>query len=219
MTPTLAQVLSTLAHEIRTPLAVSNGYLRLLLEGGLPSATEQHSALERTREALGVISALCEEMGMLGSVSAVHAPRALDGRLPARALLDALAGAMAADAPEWRATVESNQALATDGSDNVARAVATIGRMAFRDAGSEPRVVHGALDGESLVLVIGGRAAAGGLPPGPDAAGAADVPVVRGGFGLALMWAAYVLEQHRVRTWHRANGRGAVGFLFPLVHA
>lgn len=219
MTPTLAQVLSTLAHEIRTPLAVSRGYLKLLQDGGLPSAADQRSALERTQEALGVISTLCQEMGKVGAVAGIQAPRALEGRLTVSELRDALTATMGEDAPEWRGRISPGRLVATNGTDDIVRAVATLGTMAFKDASGARRVAQARMHDASLVLVIGGEAATDSLPPDPEAEGAAGVPVVRGGFGLSLMWAAFVLDQHRVRTWHHADGRGAVGFLFPLVNA
>jgi hypothetical protein len=218
VTPTLAQVLSTLAHEIRTPLAVSRGYLKLLLEGGLPSATDQRSAMERTREALGVISTLCDEMGTIGSVANTGTP-GLAGRVSARALLVTLQQVMAGDAPDWHGSIESDRAVATNGTEDVVRAVAALARMAFKDAGGAARVARVHTAGESVTLLIGGEPAVDALPRGPDGENAVDVPVVRGGFGLSLLWAAFVLEQHRVRAWHHATGRGAVGLLFPLVNA
>lgn len=218
MTPTLAQVLSTLAHEIRTPLAVSRGYLKLLLEGGLPSAADQRSAMERTREALGVISALCDEMGTIGSVANMGTPT-LAGRVSARALVASLQQVMADDVPGWQGSVESDRAVASNGTEDLVRAVAALARMAFKDAGNSPRVARVETGADSLTILVGGGPAVDGLPGGPDGNDATDVPVVRGGFGLSLLWAAFVLEQHRVRAWHHATSRGAVGLLFPLVNA
>jgi hypothetical protein len=217
--PTLAQVLNTLAHEIRTPLAVSRGYLKLLLEGGFPSADEQHAALERTREALGAIAVLCEEMGTVGARASAEMP-ALMGRIRVRQLVAALQAAISADAPVWRGSVDSDRALATDGTDEVVRAVAVLARMAFKDAGSAPRAVEMLMAHESsFTVLIGGEAAIAALPRDPEGADAVEVPVVRGGFGLSVIWAAFVLQHHRVRTWHHPGARGAVGLLFPLVNA
>jgi signal transduction histidine kinase len=69
MAPNLAQVLNTLAHEIRTPLAVSQGYLKLYLDGRLTNVDDTRKAFEQTRQALGVLSALCTDMGKVSSVS------------------------------------------------------------------------------------------------------------------------------------------------------
>ena len=45
----MAQVLNTLAHEIRTPLAVSQGYLKLYVDGRLATPDDQRRALQQTR--------------------------------------------------------------------------------------------------------------------------------------------------------------------------
>jgi len=74
MDPDLARILNVLAHEIRTPLAISQGYLKLMAEGRLTTATEQTAAIERTRDALGRIVALCSEMGRLAALTEVVAP-------------------------------------------------------------------------------------------------------------------------------------------------
>jgi hypothetical protein len=34
-----------------------------------------------------------------------------------------------------------------------------------------------------------------------------------------LIWAAFVLQQHRVHTWTHPDHRNSVGFRFPLVQA
>ena len=69
MAPNLAQVLNTLAHEIRTPLAVSQGYLKLYLDGRLTDVDDTRKAFEQTRQALGMLSSLCTDMGKVSSVS------------------------------------------------------------------------------------------------------------------------------------------------------
>jgi signal transduction histidine kinase len=47
MQPNLAQVLNTLAHEIRTPLAVSQGYLKLYLDGRLTNVDDTRRRLSK----------------------------------------------------------------------------------------------------------------------------------------------------------------------------
>ena len=65
----LAQVLNTLAHEIRTPLAVSQGYLKLYLDGRLTNADDTRRAFEQTRQALGTLATLCVDMGKVSALS------------------------------------------------------------------------------------------------------------------------------------------------------
>ena len=65
----LAQVLNTLAHEIRTPLAVSQGYLKLYLDGRLTNADDTRKAFEQTRQALGTLATLCVDMGKVSALA------------------------------------------------------------------------------------------------------------------------------------------------------
>ena len=83
MPPNLAQVLNTLAHEIRTPLAVSQGYLKLYLDGRLTNADDQRRAFQQTREALGTLATLCTDMSKVSALSEVASP-ALTERVTAR---------------------------------------------------------------------------------------------------------------------------------------
>ncbi len=75
MQPNLAQVLNTLAHEIRTPLAVSQGYLKLYLDGRFTNAEDTRKAFEQTRQALGTLATLCVDMGKVSALSESGAPR------------------------------------------------------------------------------------------------------------------------------------------------
>src|SRR5215213_7827643 len=74
MQPNLAQVLNTLAHEIRTPLAVSQGYLKLYLDGRLTNADDTRRAFEQTRQALGTLATLCVDMGKVSALAERDAP-------------------------------------------------------------------------------------------------------------------------------------------------
>src|SRR5687767_15824773 len=79
----LAQVLNTVAHEIRTPLAVSQGYLKLYLDGRLTNADDQRRAFQQTREALGTLATLCNDMGKVSALAETAEP-ALTTRVSAR---------------------------------------------------------------------------------------------------------------------------------------
>jgi hypothetical protein len=57
------------------------------------------------------------------------------------------------------------------------------------------------------------------LAAGPDAGSARQVNFTKGGKGLRLIWAAFVLQQHRVQTWTHQDHPTGVGFRFPLVPA
>jgi hypothetical protein len=85
------RVLSLLIHDLRTPLGVAHGYLRLIRAGKLPSPDDRDRALASTQDALAVISRLCEE-------AAVFVAGELDqtGQAPATALIARVASALAA---------------------------------------------------------------------------------------------------------------------------
>lgn len=77
------RVLSLLIHDLRTPLGVAHGYLRLVRADKLPTAEDRDRALAGTQEALARISRLCADAS---AFLADAAPAA--GRAPALELVD-----------------------------------------------------------------------------------------------------------------------------------
>jgi hypothetical protein len=55
------KVLSVLVHDVRTPLGVALGYVRLIKDERLPSAEERERALARTIDALSRMWQLCQD--------------------------------------------------------------------------------------------------------------------------------------------------------------
>jgi signal transduction histidine kinase len=87
------RVLQMLIHDVRTPIGVAQGYVRLLREHRLATADEQARALAMTMDALGHIARLCEDAGAF-----------IDSSRPARA---ALAAAVLVDRVAARGRRES----------------------------------------------------------------------------------------------------------------
>ena len=56
-----AKVLSVLVHDVRTPLGVALGYVRLIKDERLASAEERERALTRTLDALSRMWQLCQD--------------------------------------------------------------------------------------------------------------------------------------------------------------
>jgi hypothetical protein len=217
----LAQVLNTIAHEIRTPLAVSQGYLKLYLDGRLTNADDQRRAFQQTREALGTLATLATDMGKVSSLSESPAPALLE-RVPASQLVELLKGSSEVEGAAWAGDVTAPVSVASNGSPDLVRAVAIVARAAFDEAREQPHVLRvTGRPGEpgELEMLAGTPEAIPALEAGPGAAAARHVNFARGGKGLRLIWAAFVLQQHRVHTWTHQDHRASVGFRFPLVQA
>lgn len=215
MQPNMAQVLNTLAHEIRTPLAVSQGYLKLYVDGRLTKPDDQQRALQQTREALGVIAVLCADIGKVSALAEAGAaalPERLDATQLAAGLRERveLAGATAGgELPSGR--------IATNAPKDLVKAIATVIKAAFDEAKHEAHCYDWQADGEALVIRAGTAEGARALPTAGDGDGAATVNVVRGGKGLTLIWAAFVLDQHGIQTWHHPAHKASVGLRIPMV--
>jgi signal transduction histidine kinase len=216
----LAQVLNTVAHEIRTPLAVSQGYLKLFLDGRLTNADDQRRALHQTREALGVLTTLCNDMSRVSALSEAASP-ALTERVTAAQFVEQLQGASEVEGAAWSIDNGVPAAIASNGVADLVRAVAVVARTAFDEARELPRAVRvsRAPGAKDLVMLAGSPEAVSALESGPDAPAAQQMNFTKGGKGLRLIWAAFVLQQHHVHTWTHQDHRGSVGFRFPLVPA
>ena len=215
----LAQVLNTVAHEIRTPLAVSQGYLKLYLDGRLTNADDQRRAFQQTRDALGTLATLCNDMSKVSALSTAPSP-ALIERVAAAQFVARLQGASEVEGATWSGDTTGDTsapvAIASNGVTDLVHAVAIVAKAAFDEAREAPRTMH-VSSGSELVMLAGSPQAVSALEAGGDTA--QQVNFTKGGKGLRLIWAAFVLQQHRVHTWTHPEHRNSVGFRFPLVQA
>ena len=213
----LAQVLNTVAHEIRTPLAVSQGYLKLYLDGRLTNADDQRRALQQTRDALGTLATLCTDINKVSALSEAPTPALLE-RVGASQFVEHLQGANEVEGADWSIDTSGEAAIASNGVPDLVRAVAIVAKAHFDEARELPRAMR-VRGGTALEMLAGSPDSLAALAAGPDAASAREVNFTKGGKGLRLIWAAFVLQQHRVHTWTHHDHRGSVGFRFPLVQA
>src|SRR4051794_36533258 len=83
------RVLSLLIHDLRTPLGVAHGYLRLIRADRLPSPEERDRALAGTQDALARISRLCQDAGAF-----LADPEPAAGRVAASGLIERVVAAV-----------------------------------------------------------------------------------------------------------------------------
>jgi hypothetical protein len=218
MQPNLAQVLNTLAHEIRTPLAVSQGYLKLYLDGRLTNADDTRKAFEQTRQALGTLATLCVDMGKVGALSESVSPPGVPERLTAADFVTSLRAAGEVASASWLGS-PGDGVVAPGNHRDLVHAVAIVSKAAFDEAKQEAQHVVQTDGAQDLIVLAGTLNSLSALQSGPGAEHAGAVDFVKGGKGLKLIWAAFVLDLHRVQTWTHAEHRASVGFRIPLVPA
>lgn len=118
----LDRVLDTLLHDLRSPLGVASGYLRLLKEGRMTTPAEVDRALGRAEDALRLMSTICAD----ASTWLTPHPAEQLNRVAATTFVDAVADRLArADMTLTRATVPGDMTLRDD-TDRVATAVSTV---------------------------------------------------------------------------------------------
>ncbi|HJU42509.1 MAG TPA: hypothetical protein VJ691_06820, partial [Vicinamibacterales bacterium] len=203
----------------------SQGYLKLYLDGRLTNADDQRRAFQQTREALGTLATLCNDISKVSALSDAPSP-ALIERVAAAQFVERLKGASEVEGASWSG--DATGAIASNGVSDLVHAVAIVAKAAFDEAREAPRAMHvanqlrqdsGAHGGNELVMLAGSPQAVTALEAGPDAGVAQQVNFTKGGKGLRLIWAAFVLQQHRVHTWTHRDHRNSVAFRFPLVQA
>jgi hypothetical protein len=202
---TVERALHVLIHDIRTPLGVAQGYLRLIREGRLPNAEDREKAFNQTQQALDLVSRLCLDAAALvdqpaPAVTSVAVPASrFAGRVRAR-LEHEPVDVAAADAADRGSVAVPGDA------DRLADAVVRVLLSTERDrSGRHPAVAMGASDTE-LWFTSGpdGRALSG------------DVLDPWRGPGLTLPLACRTITDAGGRVWSTGPGRAGAGVAFPL---
>jgi hypothetical protein len=215
MQPNLAQVLNTLAHEIRTPLAVSQGYLKLFLDGRLTNVDDTRRAMEQTRQALGALATYCVDMGKISAL--VESAAGVPASVPAADFLAKLRALDEVQGVAWDGDAGSGSVQSATAHD-LAHAVAITAKALF-DENRDAQHVMRTIVADDLIVLGGTNDTLASLQAGPAAPNARAVDFVKGGKGLKLIWAAFVLDRHGVQTWTDATHRDSIGFRIPLVKA
>lgn len=175
------RVLSLLIHDLRTPLGVAHGYLRLIRADKLPAPEDRDRALAGTQEALARISRLCADAGAFLDDTAPAT-----GRAAALELVDRVAAVLDERGIPLDEAAEPSGAVSVGNSlDRAAEAIVTLlasraqkplGASARIEGGpAELRFLCGPPSGNGTALDIDG---AGGERPFDPWQSAPSLPVV-----------------------------------------
>ena len=207
------KALNLLIHDLRAPLSVAHGYLRLIRERRLSSDDDRDKAIEETIESLGRMARLCDEAASYLAASST-APRAA-GSTPVPAFL----GRLADDTRLAGARLEIDGpsadslrlAVAADLAIAVATIIAALGGVQARGGAAS---VEASVDGGEIRIMAGDDAGRRRL--------LSDAPLApdpwRGGHGLALPLACLEVASAGGRVWTVSAAR-AVGVALPLERA
>jgi light-regulated signal transduction histidine kinase (bacteriophytochrome) len=207
-----SRALSVLIHDLRAPLSVASGYLRLIREERLTSIEDRDRALTGALEAVRRMSRLCDEASDFG---AVHDPTDLPSVLIAADDLTArvVAVLQSEGTPVEPQAVPNTCYVRVVRADRVAAAVAHLLYTSLRQISqAEPVGMDVVADDVAL------RFLAGTAGQRHDLAHNEAVPFDpwRGGHGLQLPIACRDLYRVSGRVWTTASGRSAVGVHLPL---
>jgi hypothetical protein len=209
----IERALSLLIHDLRTPLGVALGYVRLIKDERLGTPAEREKALSRAIAALGTMWRLCEDAdGFLA-----HHAEMQRTPLPPRTLVDRLSGLLGTARVQHPANGirERRTLLSRAGSGELAQAIecaaSVLARSGTDGASSEPiTFVVSESDGELQLFARRG-------------APAADMPEFdtmvdpwRKGYGLSLPLACHVIAQAGGRLRTASSAPGTVLISFPV---
>ena len=217
----LPRVLSLAVHELRTPITVASGYLRMLLrEQAGPVTDKQRKMLEEADKSCARIGALIAEMSELGKLEA--------GEVTVPSVpfdLAALIVELASGMPEGedrgvRLDVRATGSVIVAGDrTRLATALRALMHAALRERG-EPGVIlvecstHPDINQTWAIVTIGDEtvtpslAAARATPPAFDE--------WRGGLGLALPVGRRVVEGHGGAVWSAPGNTPRAGSALRL---
>jgi K+-sensing histidine kinase KdpD len=212
----LTTTLRVLTHELRTPLGVIQGYVRMLSEGRV-GVDDRQQVFTQIREATSRVSTLGDQLDELirwlpnaaapsGSdvaVSTLVADSVAAAKFGSRTRIeeDVRDGSIRTSDP--RAIVRTCATLI----DAVARESLDMVRISTRPGG------HGAT--QELLFSAEPTVADLDHAAGPGDAGTSALSLDRGGLGMALVCAAAVVEAHGGVLWQITGRRAFVGVRLP----
>lgn len=208
------KALNLLVHDVRAPLSVAQGYLRLLRQNRLESEADRERALAQSMEALGRISRFCDDAAaFIAKGSSDETPRSV---VQVARFMTQVTEACAALCPDAIVFESGPRPLpgAVGGTaiDRLAQSLAVILCAVRRSTRSGDVRVSLEGDQNEARFLLGcddDRAALVSHPP-------EAFDPWRGGHGVALPLACRVVTEAGGRIWTLANARGAVGVALPV---
>lgn len=215
MSVDIGDVLHVLAHELRTPVGIAHGYVRLLLEDRLTAESDRRRALEQLQKALARLTDLSHESSALANW--FEREDAAPVPVGARSILDAVV-ATPIDTPVETdlSAIEDAARVTTADRQQLEQALSALVRATARELRGAPCTVIAATRDGHLDMLIGKQTEMEPLAAGPGAPDASPIEIDRGGVGLALVHARVVLDVNGGTTWSRNRSRQAVGVRLPL---
>jgi signal transduction histidine kinase len=217
------RALSLAVHELRTPITVVAGYLRMLLrEQAGPLTDRQRQMLEEADRSCARIGTLISEISELGKLEA--------GELTIPGVtfdLSSVAAELASNMQEGhdrgiRLDLRAPEpAIVTGDRARIGAALKALMQAALRER-ADPGVIIvecttvQASDREWVVVTIGDESVAPSLRDGVHAAAPLPFDEWRGGLGLALPVGRRVLEAHGGAVWSAPGTRPRAGSALRL---
>lgn len=210
------QVLHVLAHELRTPAGIAQGYTRMLLEDRLADPADRQRALEQIHKALARIAELSNQSSALAGV--LESPRGAS--LFEFSIADVVThlAAISGDAEIVVRAEDATTSRIVRSYDKRALldAVETLVRVTTRELRHSSCTVHLVTSDDAVDFFIGSESDSAALAAGPRAPAATALELERGGVGLSLVHAAVVLEKHDGECWTVGRARNILGVRLPL---
>ena len=202
------KALNVLIHDLRAPLSVAQGYLRLLQQNRLEAEPDRQRAITQSMEALGRITRLCSDAAaFVAEPTSVDAPVVA---IRASELVERVTEACTARSSPL--TIDTGKELSgtvrSANHDRLVESLAVVLCAVRRSALKEPVRVSVHEEERFLLGCDDDRAALVSGPP-------ETFDPWRGGHGIALPLACRTVTEAGGRIWTVADGRGAVGIALP----
>ena len=214
-----SNLLSLLSHELRGPLGVVRGYLRLITQSNEPLSERSKVAIDAALKASDRLASILDEASLLAHLRLGDV--VLESkRLPLSSLLNA--AVQASELPEGSTvTLDVAPVMTAALSADEARLRAALATLITAVARAQSRAVTVELSATPSRL--GGKPAVR-LRIGPKTvsgveATESDLNEKRGGFGLAIPIAATTIAAHggRVRELHQGDRTAGLVVTLPLL--